>query len=156
MRWKNFSIWQGKLPHWRADDVLYFVTFRHRRELAETERKHLFKCLMAAQGKKFDLMALCVLPETTELLFHVKDAPHGRPHELSKIIESAKAKAGKKIITESGERFPPFYGESFDRIVRDEAELEERLEALTKAPEHLDLVDEDGDYATLWVAPLAD
>lgn len=152
MRWQNFSIWQGKLPHWRADGVLYYVTFRHRRTLDESERRLLFQGLMAVQGKKLDLTALCVLPESTELMFHVRDAAHGRPHELSAVIESAKTKAGKKIIAKSGERFAPFYSESFDRIVRDEAEMQEKLHAILEAPGHLDLEEEDGDYATLWIS----
>ena len=29
--WKGFHIWKGRLPHWRADDVTYYVTFRHKR-----------------------------------------------------------------------------------------------------------------------------
>ena len=34
-KWANFNVWRGRLPHWRADDVTYYATFRHRRDLDE-------------------------------------------------------------------------------------------------------------------------
>lgn len=94
------------------------------------------------------MLILCVGEETTELIFTVREAPVGRPYELSEIVEKAKAKAGKQICKQTGERFPPFYHESFDRIVRDEAEFEERWHTI------FDAAPDDGedDYECLWVA----
>src|SRR5437870_2738954 len=120
---KNFSIWRGRLPHWRADDVRCYVTFRHRRDLQESERQTLLSALLKPDGRRWDLLILCVLPGQTELIFSVRDQPSGRPYELSQIIEKAKVKVGRSIIKKSGEKFPPFYAESYDRIIRDEAEL---------------------------------
>lgn len=152
MGWKNFHIWRGRLPHWRAEDVSYFVTFRHRRELDEKERLILFRQLMKPDGRKWDLVALCVLPEETMLMFRVRDIPSkGIPYELAVIVEPAKRKAGNQIIKKSGERFPPFYQESFDRIVRDDSELEERWQAIVDAPVQLELCEESDDFETLWV-----
>lgn len=132
-RWQNFSIWRGRLPHWRADEVTYFVTFRYRRNLNEKERNLLFRALMRPEGRKLDLHALLVGEEHTDLIFQVMEAPTGRPFELSEIIEKAKLKAGRQIVKLTGERMSPFYGESFDRILRDEAEYEERWQALFNA-----------------------
>lgn len=151
-RWQNFRIWRGRLPHWRADDVQYYVTFRHRRALTEKERLLLLRALLKPEGKRWDLMILVVLPETTELIFTVREAPTGAPYELSEIVEKAKTKAGKLIIKASGERFPPFYGESFDRILRDESELEERWNAIFQSPVDFELAESPEDYDTLFVA----
>lgn len=128
MLFKNFSIWRGRLPHWRADDVVYYVTFRYRRALSPDERQTLMKLLLRPQGCKWDLIALAVGPEDTEILFRVRPSASGRPTELADIVEPAKRKAGKLIAAKTGERYPPFYEESFDRIVRDDDELRERLE----------------------------
>src|SRR5688572_33479066 len=117
MPFKNFSIWRGRLPHWRADDVRYYVTFRHRRELDEAERKVLFSALLRPDGRRWDLLILCTLADRTELIFTVKEQPSGKPYELSTVVEKEKNKAGKLIIHNTGERFPPFYSESFDRII---------------------------------------
>lgn len=84
------------------------------------------------------------------MMLTLEPGPKGEPYELSDLVEKAKTKAGKKIIAKSGERFPPFYGESYDRIVRDDAELEERWTAVLDA--HLAWAEESGDdeEATLW------
>lgn len=151
MRFTNFSIWRGRLPHWRADDVRYYVTFRHRRSLDDAERQELFRALLRPEGKKLDLLILCVLPDTTELIFEVKEAPTGRPYELSEIIEKSKNAAGKKIIKKTGERFPPFYSESYDRIIRDDAELEEHWQRILDSSVTLELVEDPEEWAQLWV-----
>jgi hypothetical protein len=152
MQFRNFSIWRGRLPHWRADDVRYYVTFRHRRELDEQERRLLLRALLKPDGRKWDLMIVCVMPDSTELIFEVRDMPQGKPYELSDILEPAKRKAGNQIIKKTGERFPPFYGESFDRIIRDDAEFEERWLALMDAPVHAGLAPEPEEYEALWVS----
>lgn len=151
-RWKNFQIWRGKLPHWRADDVTYYVTFRHSRALSDKERQVLMRCLLRPEGRRWDLLILCILPETTELMFRVREAPTGRPYELSEIVEKAKTKAGKFIIKNTGERFPPFYHESFDRIVRDDAELEEKWNAILESPVKAELCEDPEDWDGLFVA----
>lgn len=150
MPWKNFNIWHGRLPHWRADDVVYYVTFRHRRPLDEEERDVLFRSLLKGQGRRWDLLILCVLPEQTDLMFRVLEAPTGEPYELSDIVEKAKTRAGKEIVKETGEKFPPFYGESFDRIVRDIAEYESLWESIGGGPVKHELAGDPEDYPTLW------
>ena len=153
MKFQNFRIWRGRLPHWRADDVTYFVTFRHRRDLTSEERNLLFRALRQPDGRKWDLLILAVLPGHTELMFRVCGSGSlSKPVELSDIVEKAKRKSGAKIIKISGERFPPFYTESFDRIVRDEGELEQRWQEIFDMPVVEELVEDQELYDTLWVA----
>lgn len=103
----------------------YYVTFRHRRELNAEERQILFSCLIRPEGRSLDLTILAVGPEESVLIFTVLEGPKGI-QELSEVIEKAKVKAGKKIVKATGERFPPLYTESFDRIIRDQGEFEEK------------------------------
>lgn len=152
MPFKNFSIWRGRLPHWRADDVRYYATFRHRRPLDERERHVLLKELLKPEGDKWDVLIVAVLPESTELIFTVREDKHGRPYELAAIVERAKAKAGRAIAKRTGERLPPFFSESYDRIIRDDAELEERWQAIFDAPVERELVEDPEGFETLWVA----
>jgi hypothetical protein len=97
-------------------------------------------------------MVLCVLPGQTELIFTVREKPTGQPYELSEIVEKAKTKAGKQIIKKTGEVFPPFYSESYDRIIRDEIELEERWQSIVDSPVSHELVEDSEDWSGLWVA----
>jgi len=150
-RWSNFNIWRGRLPHWRATGVNYYLTFRHRRPLAEAECQELFAALLKPQGRKWDLELLVVLPEKTEMIVTVENSPTGEPFELSDIVEKAKSKAGKAIIKRSGERFPPFYTESYDRIVRDGAEMATTWESIVESPQKTGTADDSEDYQFLWV-----
>jgi hypothetical protein len=152
-KWQNFSIWRGRLPHWRADDVRYYVTFRHRRDLNDNERWLLYQRLLRPQGRKVDYAILHVDIAKTEMIFTVQNGPDEEPYELSDIIEKAKRQAGNKIIKLSGERFPPFSQESFDRIIRDEPEFEETWNRILM--ESLEGLSEGGEAATLFV-PNAD
>lgn len=151
-RWQNFSIWRGRLPHWRADDVRYYVTFRHRRPLEEDERRELLRALLRPEGRRWELLILCVLPEATELIVNVRNAPDGTPYELSDIVEKAKRKAGQRIIKASGERYPPFNGESFDRIIRDDAELEGTWQRVLDSPVAAELAEDPEEWPSLYVA----
>ena len=146
-RWENFHIWRGRLPHWRADNVTYFATFRHRREFDADERMVLFRNLLKPDGRKWTLVACLVLPEVSEVIFTMEDDV-----DLADVIEKAKIRAGKAIIKQTGERFPPFYQESYDRIIRDEAELDERLLAIIEAPVSHELAEDPDEYPTLYVA----
>lgn len=146
-RWENFHIWRGRLPHWRAEGVTYYATFRHRRELTQPECRLLLANLLKPDGRRWSLIACAVLPGATEVIFEM--AEEG---ELSDILEKAKTRAGKAIIKASGERFPPFYQESYDRIIRDESELEERLEAIIASPVNAELADDPEEYECLYVA----
>jgi hypothetical protein len=152
LKFENFRIWRGRLPHWRADDVSYYVTFRHRRELDEAERRALLRFLIKPEGRRWDLLILCVLPDRTELIFKVLESPHGVPYELSDIVEAAKRKAGGLIIKNTGERFPPFYSESYDRIIRDEGELEERWQSIFDSSVACELCEDPEHYEGLWVS----
>ncbi len=131
--------------------MVYYVTFRHRRALTETERSVLLSALLRSDGNYIDVLIACVLPENTEVIFTARADPSGEIYELSDVIEKAKNKAGKKIIKASEERFPPFYNESYDRIIRDEAELEERWLAIFDSPVANELSEDSETYAALWV-----
>jgi hypothetical protein len=151
-QFKNFSIWHGRLPHWRADDVTYYVTFRHRRALDEAECTALMRALMRPDSRKLDLIVVCVLPGTTEMMFVVRENSAGFKYELAKIVEKEKNRVAKQIQKRTGERYSPFYAESYDRIIRDEAEFDTRLLDITKSPLDAELVEKASDYPALYVA----
>lgn len=97
---------------------------------------------------------MCVLPETTELVFTMSEGLNGEALELSDVLEKAKTQAGKEIMKRSGERFPPFYHESYDRIIRDDAEWLEHFEHLFNAPVKHELSESSDEYPGLWVSPV--
>lgn len=110
------------------------------------------KHLLRPEGRRWNLEVVCVLPETSELIFTVRTGKNEIPFELSDILEKAKTKAGKEIMKRSGERYPPLYNESFDRIIRDDAEFEERWLAILESPVNAELADDPERYESLWVS----
>ncbi len=145
-------MWRGRLPHWRADNESYYVTFKHKRPLEESERSTLMSHLEKAQRRKLDYAILCVLPEVTEMIFRVQEAPSGEPYELSDVVEKAKQKAGRQIMKKTGEKWPPFWFESYDRILRDEAEYEEFFLRILESPVGEGLCEDSAEYLFLFVA----
>ncbi len=100
---------------------------------------------------KLDYHILSVLPEKTEAIFTVNTDSRGEAYELSDALEKAKRQAGSKIIKTSGEKWPPFYGECFDRIIRDEAEYETLWTTILGGPVDEELVDDPSEWITLFV-----
>ncbi len=132
------------------------MAFRHRRELDEAERQAVFDEMRRLAMKRLDLEMVCVRPGETELIFRPPDGGEDGPFEFSDLIEKAKAKAGKRIIKKSGERWAPLGMESYDRIIRDEAEHTERWEAVLHGPVDEGLAEEPDEYPWLWAAEAPD
>lgn len=151
-RWQNFSIWRGRLPHWRADDVTYYVTFRHRRDLTEPERALLLRELTVRGASRWNVTVACVLPGRTELLCTVNRKADGTVHELSDLVEKAKQRTANRLLKQTGERFSPFYTESYDRIPRDDAELDELWWSIVESPVSEELAEDPEEYASLYVS----
>jgi hypothetical protein len=121
--------------------------------LCDDEINLLTRTLLKPEGRQWNLLILCVLPGVTELMFTVRDGKDGRPYELSDIVEKAKQRVGRLILKKTSERFPPFYQESYDRIVRDDAEFEERWLAILESPVSAELCEDPELWQGLWVAP---
>jgi len=132
--------------------VVYYVTFRHRRELQDDERQILMRMLLKPEGRKWDLQALTVGTEDSEIIFRVRTSPSGKPNEIADIVEPAKRKAGRRILAKTGEPYPPFYVESYDRIIRDNAELHERLENMIRKACENEGRDDPRDCLFLWLS----
>lgn len=112
----------------------------------------LLKALLQPNATRWNVLVVCVLPEATELMATVGTGRDGRAVELSDVVEPAKRRAAKAIVKATGERFGPFYDESYDRIVRDDAEFEERWNAIIESPVACGLASDPDRYPTLWLA----
>ena len=85
------------------------------------------------------------------MIFRLNGIEENRQAEFAKIIEGAKRKAGKQIIKSTGERFPPFWEESYDRIIRDETEYEDRMMTILESPVSSELAESPETYRQLFV-----
>lgn len=130
--------------------MTYYVRFKHRRPLLAAERILLLQAFLRSGSRKLDVDAACVLPEETILVFRAVQSGKDQPYEISKVVEPVKRKVGAKIIANTGERWSPFWEESFDRIIRDESEYGERIGEIEEAAFSVSGSEEESEYGWLY------
>lgn len=141
-------MWRQRLPHWRADDVVYYVNFKHRRDLNDKERVQLYRRVVALRD--LDIFALAVFSSHTELMALVRPTTRGKERDLGDIVDRAKKKVSREALKKTGEKYDLFFSESYDRIVRSQDEFESFCESIL---ETLDTFEQAGlDIDTVWFA----
>ena len=119
-----FTVYQRKLPHWRADAATYFVTWRidrARPDLDPAERDLVSLALRHFDGERYELLAYVVMND------HVHVVVTPRPgRNLEQIVHSWKSYSAHRLRAgRSGRVWQPEY---YDRIIRNEAELSQKIE----------------------------
>jgi len=131
-----------KLPHWTLAGSTYFLTFRVAQgELTTPERSIVLDHLQSGHGTFYSLLSAIVMPDHVHLLL--------RPNQgmdLSRIMKGIKGVSAKKINQLRGHHSPVWQDEWFDRIVRDQNELDEKLNYMLNNSVKRDLVDDPWDY----------
>jgi putative transposase len=116
-----------RLPHWRLEDSVYFVTFRlGNGELTEDERAIVFDHIKQGHRRYYCLFSAVVMPDHVHLLL--------KPNNyvpLSRIMKGIKGVSAHKVNRRRGTSGTIWQDESYDRIVRDEAEFLEKLEYIS-------------------------
>ncbi|HUY28733.1 MAG TPA: transposase [Candidatus Binataceae bacterium] len=138
------------LPHWRADRATYFVTWRLARgqaELDPAERTIVADAIRHFIGVRYEIIAFVVMNDHVHSIvvplseFSVEGIVHA--------WKSFTAHAIRKGRTGSG---PVWQREYFDRVIRDDRELQEkRLYILANPFKRWPEID-----SYLWVWPLGD
>lgn len=136
----RLRITRRRLPHWALGGALYFVTFRLSREpLTEDEIQLVRNHVVAGHDQFYDLLAVTVLPDHVHLLLRPKQGV-----TLSRVMKGIKGVTARQLNACRNRKGSVWQDESFDRIVRDEVELQEKLHymflnavgaGLTKSPE---------------------
>ncbi len=131
----EFTIKHRRLPHWQFPGETYFVTFRtaNGSQLSTAERDVALSACRHWDGKKVELFAVVVMPDHVHLLLQPRpieeDARHLYPRgffDLGEIIHSIKSYSAHEINKVRGEQGEVWQRDRFDRIVRDDAEFDEK------------------------------
>ncbi len=124
--------YRRRLPHWRQDEVTYFVTWRL--SLCQPELDSHERDLIVAAMKRFDvqpyaLVAYVVMNDHVHAL--VKPLA---TYELKDILHSWKSYPARQMQRETNRRGQVWQHEYFDRIVRNDNELVEKLNYIVRNP----------------------
>jgi REP element-mobilizing transposase RayT len=131
-----------KLPHWTLGGATYFVTFRTlQRELSVDEQKIVLEHVKEGEGKFYELIAEVVMPDHTHILLSPL-----KGYGLSRIMKGVKGVSAHKINQLRKTKGNVWQDESYDRIIRDQKELDEKLNYMLNNPLKKGLTDDPWNY----------
>jgi REP element-mobilizing transposase RayT len=130
-----------RLPHWQLGGSTYFVTFRSRRgALPDPALSVIPAHLLHDHGVKYEFFFGVVMPDHVHLLITPLEKLPNVWCDLRDILgpmKGASARSINKLLATSG---PVWQDESFDRIVRDQEEHEEKVAYMWNNPVKAGLV----------------
>jgi REP element-mobilizing transposase RayT len=105
----------------------------------------------ACNGTSIDLDAAVVMPDHVHSIFRLIE-----PHKLSRVLRLIKGRSARQVnqFLEQSHRLKPvplWMDESFDHIVRTEAEWQEKIEYIRQNPLKNGLVSSPDQYKWLYV-----
>ncbi|MBI4962950.1 MAG: transposase [Desulfomonile tiedjei] len=132
METPEFTTCRRKLPHWRMQGCVYFVTWRLAKPqppLHPDEKTLVVDTIRHFDGLRYELLAYVVMDDHV----HVLVLPLST-HALHQILHSWKSFTAKGLRRLRKRPTPVWQDEYFDRIVRDDADLMEKAEYILGNP----------------------
>ncbi|MEW6199183.1 MAG: DUF1156 domain-containing protein [Planctomycetota bacterium] len=140
------------LPHWQTGGSVYFVTFSTRKvQLPDACRQIILDACRHWDGTKIRLHLACVMPDHVHAIMEPLSEAEGRFHDLSKVLHSIKSFAAHEVNKVLNRTGPLWEEESWDRIIRDEKDYEEKWNYILNNPVKAGLADSAERYPFLYV-----
>jgi putative transposase len=150
---KDLTYTRRNLPHLEVPGATYFVTFRSHGEiqLPSRARDLIMAAIQSCNGRSIDLDAAVVMPNHAHTIFRLIE-----PHKLSRVLQQIKGRSARQVNqllkqTHSVKPASLWMDESFDHIVRHEAELQEKIEYIQQNPVRSGLALKPEEYRWLFV-----
>ena len=136
------------LPHLEVSEATYFVTFHcvSSLELPFPARDLVMEELQASNQRSIDLDAVVVMPNHVHAIFRILGH-----QKLSRVLQMMKGRSARRINQLLKAEGRVWMDESFDHIIRHEAELEEKIEYIRQNPVKNGLVNSPEEYRWLVV-----
>ncbi|MFN0068797.1 MAG: alanine--tRNA ligase-related protein, partial [Limisphaerales bacterium] len=146
------------LPHFERPWAKYMVTFSttDRRQLSPKARDIVLESLLFTdRQRRWQLYAACVMPDHVHFLFEpqVKEQdPDGNPvfWSLTELLHSIKSFTAHEINKAENTTGGVWEKESFDRMMRSDADLEEKFHYICRNPWDTGVVPVTEPYAWIW------
>jgi putative transposase len=132
MKTPELKIYRRKLPHWRLEGSVYFVTWRlapGQPPLTPLERSVVMTAIRHFENQRYHLPAYAIMDDHVHVLVMPLDE-----NRLHRIVHSWKSFAANQLTQEFGRKAPIWQREYFDRIVRDDDELMEKARYILNNP----------------------
>jgi putative transposase len=133
----DYRRWFGKFDDY-LDRFLCGETFLKNEQVADL----VAESIHYRDGKVYDLIAFCIMPNHVHLVFMPLEKSESAFYSLTEILQSLKrhtARQSNLILDRSGTFWQD---ESYDHIIRDQAELERIIKYVLNNPVKAGLVDD--------------
>ena len=149
---QTFQITRRCLPHWQQPGSIYFITWRCKdgKALSPEERQIVLTSMQHWDGSKWSLLAAVVMPDHVHVLAQPLLMPEGGVVDLAEILHSVKSFTAHQINAIRETQGSCWQDESYDRIIRDEAEFLEKWNYIRNNPVKAELADQPESYPWLY------
>ncbi|HYJ04831.1 MAG TPA: DEAD/DEAH box helicase, partial [Chthoniobacterales bacterium] len=146
-----------RLPHFERPWAKYMITVatRDHRVLSDKARDVVFESVLRWKDHRYGLYAACVMPDHLHLLIEPmveKEDDEGKAvfFSLSKILHTIKSFTANRINKIERASGAVWEGESFDRMIRSESDLQEKFQYIARNPWDAGVVKAGVDYPWVW------
>ena len=143
--------YRRNLPHLRAYNADYFVTYRTKGDLflSRAARSIALRHVLFENGNRIGLHAAVVMPNHVHVLFTALENEVAEPYSLAEIMKGIKGSSAYNINKLLDRRGQLWQDESFDRIMRS-MEFEKRFNYICANPVDAGLCKKPKEYRWLW------
>ncbi len=150
---EEFTEHRRHLPHWQQGGYSYFVTFRSRMGILPHEALALVKRhILHDHGRRYELFFGVIMPDHVHLLLRPLEKSEGTWYGLPDILRGIKGASARSINALLGRQGTVWQQEYFDRLIRDEKDLQEKWLYMWNNPIKARLV-HDGEEYPFYVRP---
>lgn len=143
--------YRRRLPHYQPDGKIFFITFctYQRWTLPEGARQIVLDVCRRGDGTLFELLAAVIMPDHAHLAL-VPRMKGSRTASIAEIMQAIKGASAHRINRELGRRGSVWQEESFDRALRDEEQIGQKIDYMLENPVRAGLVMNPVEYPWIW------
>lgn len=142
------------LPHWQLGGSAYFLTLHLHASVGSNlnigERAKVKQALLYWHRVKWHVHVLTVMPVHAHVLASPQQCSATEWYSLSSILHSVKRHSARQINLGRGRQGNLWQAETYDRIVRDEAEFDEKSQYILANALRRGLVEDPWEYDGFW------
>jgi RecG-like helicase/REP element-mobilizing transposase RayT len=146
-----------RLPHFDRPWGVYAITIssRHRNMLSPAARTIVLNALRHFHDKRYELYAVCVMPDHTHLLLQPWPKEFDANNDpvfwsVAELMQSIKSFTAHEINKLQKTRGLVWEKESFDRLIRSECDLAEKFHYILRNPWEAGVARQNEDYLWVW------
>ena len=151
----QFRITRRNLPHWQQAGSTYSLDWRTMSGvvLEPGERTVTLDCIRHWDGRRWVVSIAVVMPDHVHVIARPAAVDPNNPddvYDLGRILHTVKGFTAKAINRGRNRNGSVWQDERFDRIIRDDRELQDTWEYVRNNPVEAGLVDRPEDYPWLY------